>query len=132
MHAVKSETCALIVDDDRPIRGLLKLTFKRHGIECDEAEDGSVAIERLRAKTYEVVLLDLMMPKVDGFQVIKFIEREKPETPVLVMSATSQSHLSKLSSPVVRDIVRKPFDLNAVTVLVLEICGLPVPADLRG
>ena len=123
--------CALIVDDDRPIRGLLKSSFRRHGIECDEAEDGSVAIDRLREKQYHVILLDLMMPKVDGFEVIKFMEEERIETPVLVLSAAAQTHLKKVESPVVREVLRKPFDLNALTARVLEVCGLPVPPDIR-
>ena len=126
-----SNPCALIVDDDRPIRALLSATLKRHGIVCDDAADGDIAIERLRTTTYSVVLLDLMMPKVNGFEVMAYMHENDVRSAVIVLSAGSQAVLDKVDHDRVVQIFRKPFDINSVTIQVLESCGLPVPDKLR-
>ena len=62
---------ALIVDDDEPIRQMLTKIVERQNIDVDEARDGAEAIERIDNDGYCVILLDLMMPRVDGFAVLR-------------------------------------------------------------
>ena len=126
-----SDKCALVVDDDLAIRRLLVATFVRRGVAVDEASDGDLAIEMLSQKEYNVVLLDLMMPKVSGFEVLRRMDESGSATPVIVLSAASQKFLEKVDSKRVKAVVRKPFDLNELVLAVLELCDIPVPEDLH-
>jgi CheY-like chemotaxis protein len=121
---------ALVVDDDAPIRALLRVSLKKYGMTIDEAANGSIALDRLRTNKYDIVLLDLMMPVMDGFDVLATLERESIEVPIFVMSAASREHIQRAQSPLVRLIFRKPFDLREITAHVLAECGLEVPAQL--
>jgi DNA-binding response OmpR family regulator len=125
-----SAKCALVVDDDAPIRALLRVSLRKYGLTIDEASNGAIALDQLRANKYDIVLLDLMMPVMDGFDVLAAMERESIEVPVIVMSAASREHIQRAESPLVRLIFRKPFDLREITAHVLAECGIAVPAQL--
>jgi Response regulator containing CheY-like receiver, AAA-type ATPase, and DNA-binding domains len=70
---------ALIIDDDGPIRALLSMVVRRQGIKVDTARDGNEAIENLDRDDYNVVVLDLMMPHVDGYAVLAHMREHQPE-----------------------------------------------------
>ena len=120
----------LIVDDDKPIRSLLRTGLKKHGILIDEAPGGQEAIDLLGVNAYDLVLLDLMMPKVNGFDVLAWMDSHNTQTQVFIMSAASLEHIARAASPIVKSTFRKPFDLNKVTADVLGACGLPLPPTL--
>jgi DNA-binding response OmpR family regulator len=77
---------ALLVDDDRDLARLLTDYLGPHGVELDHVETGSIAIERLETRTYDVVLLDVMLPGADGFEVCRRIRR-KHELPIVMLTA---------------------------------------------
>src|SRR5688572_693088 len=122
-----AEKCALVVDDDGAIRRLLVTALSREGIALDEAADGLVAMERLHTKKYDVVLLDMMMPKMNGVEVLAQMEREQINTPVIVISAASDRYLGTIESPLVTKVLRKPFDLNSLVAEVAKFCGVTTP-----
>lgn len=76
----------LIADDEDEIRSLLKLYLENEGYEVVEAKDGSEAVLLLREKKPDICLLDIMMPKMDGYQVLRKL-REDSNIPVLILSA---------------------------------------------
>jgi two-component system response regulator HydG len=78
----------LIVDDDRDTCELINY-FLSSDFDCDMAFDGEQALERVRERDYSVVLVDLMLPKVDGFALIKSVAEKSPATPVIVVSAVA-------------------------------------------
>jgi CheY-like chemotaxis protein len=119
-----AEKCALVVDDDSAIRRLLVTALSREGIALDQAADGLVAMERLHTKTYDVVLLDMMMPKMNGVEVLAQMEREHIDTPVIVISAASDRYLGTIESPLVTKVLRKPFDLSDLVAEVVKLCGI--------
>lgn len=80
---------ALVVDDEERIRRLIRMYLEREGYTIDEAEDGEVALDKALNKDYDVILLDLMMPGKDGFQVCKEL-REKKATPVIMLTAKGE------------------------------------------
>ena len=82
-------TQLLIVDDDPMIRMLLKRVAERAGIAADTAADGAEALERLRERHYRVLLLDLMMPRMSGYDVLEKIRAmpSRAATPVIVVTA---------------------------------------------
>jgi len=69
----ETETRVLVADDDPSIRQLLCTIVRREHLDVDCVSDGQEAIDRLREHDYTVILLDLMMPRVDGFQLIERI-----------------------------------------------------------
>ena len=100
----------LIVDDDPAVRQIVAALLKRDGTEVDIAEDGELAIAALRRQTYAVVLLDLLMPRVDGIGVISFMKEQGIETPVIVLSAVTDDHAWDLDPQLVRVAMQKPLD----------------------
>jgi two-component system response regulator (stage 0 sporulation protein F) len=112
---LSAERRALVVDDDPGIRVLVSRILSRHGFTVDTARDGAEAIELVLQHDYRVITLDLMMPRIDGFAVVKYLTEHRPETlqNVIVVTAFGNGALEKVCPPVVR-FIEKPFDLNAL------------------
>ena len=73
----------LIVEDEKPINNLIRKNLEAVGHDCVCAYDGEAALEELEGQSFDLVLLDIMLPKTDGFQVIKEIK----DTPVIYLTA---------------------------------------------
>ena len=104
---------ALIVDDDDPIRTMLAKVVERQDLEVHTARDGEEAIQRIDKDGYAVILLDLMMPRVDGYGVLKHMQQHHPEKLdcTIIASAVPESEiLRKFDVPVFR-VHAKPFDM---------------------
>jgi DNA-binding response OmpR family regulator len=100
----------LIVDDEALIRMALVRAFKAAGFECDEAEDGKQALEKISKNDYRAILLDVIMPEKNGYEVL--LEMKK-KTPVFVISAftgddTNIGYIQKDARVV--EYLSKPFD----------------------
>ncbi|MBR2044677.1 MAG: response regulator transcription factor [Agathobacter sp.] len=63
----------LIVDDEKPILNLIRISLTNAGYLCDTAEDGNQALEKIDKGKYDLILLDIMLPKVDGFELMEYI-----------------------------------------------------------
>src|SRR6185295_18852164 len=87
---------ALVVEDDPAIRRLVEKLLTRLRIQIDTASDGRTAIDKLRKTHYSVLVLDLMVPELNGFEIIDVIKRENLKVPVAVVSAVSQQALTRL------------------------------------
>ena len=112
----------LIVDDDPAIRQIVRVLLERDGVAADIAEDGERATMMLRDGDYAAVLLDLLMPRLDGRGVIAFMRAHGIETPVIVISAVGDL-AEDLDPQLVRVVLQKPFearDLRRVVAAVLE------------
>lgn len=114
---------ALVVEDDPAIRRLIEKLLTRLKIEIDVAGDGRTAIEKLRTQHYSVLVLDLMVPEFNGFEIIDFLKRENMKLPVAVVSAVSQQALTKLDLDVVKLVISKPFDVDEFTKAILALCA---------
>jgi two-component system response regulator VicR len=113
---------ALIVEDDPAIRKLVEKLLQRRGIDIDVANDGRQAIEKIRQGGYSVLILDLMVPEVNGFELIDFVKKNKIRTPVAVVSAVSHQALTKLDLDVVKLVISKPFDVEEFTRAIVTLC----------
>src|SRR6266498_2171378 len=112
----------LIVDDDVSIRNLLGHALRRAGILCTLAADGLEAAHRIHEAEYAIVLLDLMMPRVDGFGFLEYL-REWEESygarpVVLLMTAAAEEKEFTAAGDVVQAVIPKPSDIGEVA----EIC----------
>jgi CheY-like chemotaxis protein len=105
---------ALVVDDDPGIQGLFTTLLARNGFSVDCAPNGRQAFEYLRRGSYAVILLDLMMPEVNGFELIERIERTSPALlgRVIVMTGASQRILEDFHPSRIWGLIRKPFDID--------------------
>lgn len=102
----------LVVDDDDAIRNMVERVLRREHFEVESARDGFEAIEKLSRNDYATVLLDLMMPRVDGLGVLRFMETEQKPARVIVMTAsTNHANETATAAPVFR-VLPKPFDIH--------------------
>ena len=106
-------TRVLVADDDQSIRQLVCTIVKREGVEVDSAGDGLAAIERIKEHPYAVILLDLMMPNLDGFGVIEYLRQNPPAVKpvILVMTAYTDQKFKDVDPEVVAGVLRKPFEI---------------------
>jgi len=81
----------LVVDDERRMVGFIRLNLEQDGFEVIEAFNGSEALERLRDSLPDLILLDVMMPDIDGFVVLRTI-REISQVPVIMLTAKSEEN----------------------------------------
>lgn len=114
---------ALVVEDDPAIRRLVEKLLARRNVEIDTAHDGREAVEKLRSGRYSVLILDLMVPELNGFEVIEFLKSENLRVPVAVVSAVSQQALTQLDLDIVKLVISKPFDVDEFTKAVLALCA---------
>lgn len=114
------EPRVLVVDDEPAIRALVAKIVNRAGLPVDTAHDGADAIAKLKATVYAVLIVDLMMPVVDGFGVIEFVRTlQAPRPAVIVASASDTAVLRQLDGSVVHSIVRKPFEIDVLGDLIV-------------
>jgi DNA-binding response OmpR family regulator len=111
-------TKILIADDDTAILGLLKVITRRAGFEPDTARDGLEAVRKIEANDYGVIFLDLMMPRLNGYEVIEHL-RNKEKRPAVIVATAMNDH-GPLDPSVVHIVLRKPFDIDVVGTLIAE------------
>lgn len=80
----------LIAEDRKPMAKALALKLERAGYQVQIAEDGEIALDFLKKDKFNIVLLDLVMPKVDGFTILAEMQARNIKTPVIVLSNLSQ------------------------------------------
>lgn len=105
----------LIADDDNEIRELLEFDLSHSGYEVDSAKDGEEALQKALRGNYDLILLDVMMPKMNGFDVCRNIRSSKPEIPILMLTAkgTITDKTQGFDSGA-DDYIVKPFDIQEV------------------
>lgn len=79
----------LVVDDEKMIRSLLKMSLQRMGYEVTTADDGAEALDLFQTQEFDLVLLDILMPKVDGFTVCSELRRES-DVPIVMLTALNR------------------------------------------
>lgn len=102
----------LVVDDDDAIRSLVATVLRRRGMKVDTARNGLEALERLQGCRYLVLLLDLMMPTMNGWDVLDHLATEPPQRRPVVIVLTAGSEPRAFKPDLVAGMVRKPFDID--------------------
>jgi DNA-binding response OmpR family regulator len=101
----------LVVDDEPAIRLLVTKALEKHGFTVETAVDGVDALHKLEENTYDLMVLDVMMPRLDGFGVIEKIGGATAPK-VLIMTAASPAVLKQLPRDRVAGVITKPFDIR--------------------
>jgi CheY-like chemotaxis protein len=109
---VRTDRRILVVDDDDPIRTLLLTVLRRRGFRVDTARNGEEAIKRCERCRYSVILLDLMMPRMSGYDFLEAIQSWPDGKRPLVIVLTAGAEPRHLDPHVVAGMIRKPFDIE--------------------
>jgi DNA-binding response OmpR family regulator len=91
----KTTNRILIIEDEKPMAKALALKFEHDGFFVTNAHNGKEALAILKKETFDVILLDLIMPEMDGFKVMEALEEEKCITPVFILTNLSQDEEKK-------------------------------------
>jgi len=101
----------LVVDDEENIRYALNRWFEMSGFDVDTAEDGVVAVEKCKATRYDIITMDLVMPRMDGTTAIGAIRKINPDVPILVLSGFPDRSSGPVSTGATK-ILAKPMLLS--------------------
>ena len=114
-------TKILIVDDEPGLRAIIKRYAVFEGYEVAEASDGMKAVEICRAQKFDIIIMDVMMPDLDGFSAVKEI-RKVQDTPVIMLTARGEEYDKILGFEVgVDDYVVKPFSSKEIMLRISAI-----------
>ena len=107
----------LVVDDEKLIVKGIKFSLEQDEMQVDCAYDGEEALEKAKENQYDIILLDLMLPKMDGFEVLKHMTEEDwiSNVPVIMISSEdSENYIRRAYEMGVTDYINRPFDANIV------------------
>lgn len=105
----------LIVDDEEKIRDVIKVYAEFDGFEVDECSDGMEAVAKCKQEDFDIIIMDIMMPKLDGFSAVKEIRKTKKSVPVLMLSARGEEYDKLFGFELgIDDYVTKPFSPKEV------------------
>lgn len=112
----------LIVDDEKPIITLLNYNIKKAGFQTDVAYDGLEAIGKCETNEYDLIVLDLMLPGMDGMEVCKHLRMNKIDTPILMLTAKDEEFDKVLGLEMgADDYLTKPFSPKEVVARIKAI-----------
>jgi len=103
----------LLVDDEQDFRDIMTKKLGKRDLNCDNAQDGVTALEMIKAKNYDVVLLDVKMPGMDGIETLREIKKHAPLTEVVMLTghASVESGINGIKFGAF-DYLMKPIDMD--------------------
>jgi signal transduction histidine kinase len=121
----------LVVDDSPENLWLVESILREEGYEIVLAQDGVQALDRIKQSTFHLILLDVMMPEIDGFEVTRQIRQEPnlPYIPILLITAHEQSNAVKGLDLGADDFIRKPVDVDELLARVRSLLRLKHSVD---
>lgn len=115
----------LIADDDRVIQKLVVYSLVRYDHEVTTVDNGKEAKEVLKEEKFDLVILDILMPKISGIEVLEFIREEvSPELPVIMMSRDHHSStITKAKTEGADEYITKPFEPDELFLKIKKLTG---------
>ncbi|HYC91086.1 MAG TPA: response regulator [Thermoanaerobaculia bacterium] len=123
----------LLVDDDEPIRLLITAICSRLNVTVEWAGDGEIALSMLRRRRYDAVLLDLMLPKQNGFEILREVRSFAPDllARTIIITAASDATLRDFDGGGTLVLLRKPFDIADLMDALVACTGCDAPPPPR-
>ncbi|HKK21598.1 MAG TPA: response regulator [candidate division Zixibacteria bacterium] len=116
---MKNSIKILIVDDEEMMRSLLEKILKREGYNVIAAEDGVQAVEILKKEDVSLVISDMKMPRMDGFELLKYVKQEYPNVGIIIMTAYGDTYTVKDALLLGADeYITKPFKSYEISLVV--------------
>jgi len=114
----------LVVDDEEALRTVLSTELEGEGYQVSTAGDGEEAIKILGSQQFHLILLDIKMPNVDGFEVLRFVKQKQPSTKVIMLTGFADLKNAIESKKLgAEDFVSKPYDLVDLLTTVERVLG---------
>ncbi len=111
----------LVVDDEESIREFLDIMLRKEGYEVTTAEDGERAIEILKKKSFDMVISDLQMPKINGLDLLKYVKDQSPEVVFMMITAFGTTETAVEAMKVgAYDYITKPFKIDEVRINIAQ------------
>lgn len=102
----------LVVDDEDTLRTVLSQELKSEGYDVETAADGLLALDAIKQNKFDLVLLDIKMPNMDGFEVLKYIKQNHPDLKIIMLTGFADLKNAIESKKLgAEDFVSKPYDL---------------------
>ena len=115
------EKSILVVDDNKINRVITKRILQSREYQCDVAVGGLEAIDLLKAKTYDLILMDINMPRLDGIETTKRIRKTDQTTPIIALTAVEEDQIrDKIYEAGINDFIIKPYDLAEFHQIILK------------
>lgn len=117
----------LIVDDEEDLAGLLKINLEVEGFECDVAHNGQVGLERAEVFSPDVILLDIRMPVLDGYQTLEKLKNNEKTQDIHVIMCTTvkgDENIKRAYNLGASGYIVKPFESNEIIEKIKEVCNL--------
>ncbi len=113
--------CILVVDDCQDNLFLMQLILENQGYQVEIADSASQALRKMNSQRFDLILLDLMMPKMNGYEVIKYIRNNLPLIPVFLVTANNYVTKKQAIAAGANGIIYKPIDINLLTSRIAKI-----------
>ena len=127
MRRWTSELNVLVVEDDQVLRESFQQLLSYLFAEVDAAVDGQDALDQLAEKNYDIVLTDLRMPRMSGFQLLQEIRQQSPQQPIVVISAHEDEALRRELAVYKVHYLSKPVSLERLLNVLIPVCqNLPL------
>ena len=111
----------LVVDDCQDNLFLMQLILENQGYQVEIADSGSQALSKMNSQRFDLILLDLMMPKMNGYEVIKYLRNNLPLIPVFLVTANKYVTKKQAIAAGANGIVYKPIDINILTSKIAKV-----------
>jgi CheY-like chemotaxis protein len=114
VEPAEMEFRALVVDDDPGLQRLFETLLVRGGFFVEHATNGTFAWEAIQRQSFSVILLDLVMPEVNGYEFLERVARERREllSRIIVTTGVAQRVLDRVDTSMIWGVIRKPFDID--------------------
>ncbi|RLB04704.1 MAG: sigma-54-dependent Fis family transcriptional regulator, partial [Deltaproteobacteria bacterium] len=119
---MKREVKILVVDDEEIVRGSLIDWLREDGYQVEAAEDGFKALEKIKREPWDIALVDLKMPKMDGLELMEKIKEVRPEVQVVMITAYATVHTAVQAMKIgAYDYLVKPFNPEEISMLIKRL-----------
>jgi DNA-binding response OmpR family regulator len=115
----------LIVDDEKDFLDIMAERLDARGMEVSATNSAENALKMVQKESYDAVIMDLMMPEMDGFKALKLFKETKPDVPIILLTAnvTEEKCIEAIKLGAM-DVIEKPADLNLLTQKIEEVKAL--------
>lgn len=127
----KRATTVLVVDDEELIRDFLSRLLSLEGLEVTTAEDGFRAIEIAKKEKFDIIFLDIRMPKMDGVEAFKKLKKITPNSKFIMITGYSMDELLKrVEGEHIEAFITKPFDIHEIVNIIEDFARQKYPDDI--
>ncbi len=124
---MSNEPKILVVDDNEDLLETFAMILKRHGFFVETAENGSLAVDKYKKHRFDVALMDIVMPEMNGVEAFRLMKEMHPDTTIILMTGYSDAALLELArAQGARHIVHKPIKIEKLIDLITEVASEPI------